>query len=58
MAVLVGESLVRHGRLELPDLFDRFRRWAAADPKDIGLQTEAVLTSGDPWDLAASCTSR
>jgi ADP-ribosylglycohydrolase len=54
MAVLVGESLVRHGRLELPDLFDRFRRWAAADPKDIGLQTEAVLTSGDPWDLAAS----
>ncbi|WRZ92573.1 ADP-ribosylglycohydrolase family protein [Streptomyces sp. NBC_01007] len=54
MAVLVGESLIRHGRLELPDLFDRFRRWAAADPKDIGLQTEAVLTSGDPWDSAAA----
>ncbi|MGW3916323.1 ADP-ribosylglycohydrolase family protein [Streptomyces sp. NPDC005070] len=54
MAVLVGESLLRHGRLELPDVFDRFRRWAAADPKDIGLQTEAVLTSGDPWDLAAA----
>ncbi|MFF3405659.1 ADP-ribosylglycohydrolase family protein [Streptomyces sp. NPDC002742] len=54
MTVLVGESLIRHGRLELPDMFDRFRRWAAADPKDIGLQTEAVLTSGDPWDMAAA----
>ncbi|MFD5820583.1 ADP-ribosylglycohydrolase family protein [Streptomyces sp. NPDC127038] len=54
MAVLVGESLIAHGGLELPDLFDQFRRWAAADPKDIGLQTEAVLTSGDPWDLAAA----
>lgn len=54
MAVLVGESLVRHGRLELPDVFEEFRRWAAAEPKDIGLQTEAVLTSGDPWDLASA----
>ncbi|MFC3577940.1 ADP-ribosylglycohydrolase family protein [Streptomyces yaanensis] len=54
MAVLVGESLLECGALELPDVFDRFRRWAAADPKDIGLQTEAVLTGGDPWDLAAA----
>ncbi|MDN3028700.1 ADP-ribosylglycohydrolase family protein [Streptomyces sp. S.PB5] len=54
MAVLVAESLLEHGGLELPDVFDRFRRWAAADPKDIGLQTEAVLSSGDPWDLAAA----
>ncbi|GAA1566848.1 MULTISPECIES: ADP-ribosylglycohydrolase family protein [Streptomyces] len=54
MAVLVGESLLDHGGLELPDVFDRFRRWAAAGPKDIGLQTEQVLTSGDPWDLAAA----
>ncbi|MGW1746860.1 ADP-ribosylglycohydrolase family protein [Streptomyces sp. NPDC002092] len=53
MAVLVAESLLEQGGLELPDIFARFRRWAAADPKDIGLQTEAVLTSGDPWDLAA-----
>ncbi|MFD3485396.1 ADP-ribosylglycohydrolase family protein [Streptomyces sp. NPDC058665] len=53
MAVLIGESLLERGGLELPDIFDRFRRWAAADPKDIGLQTEQVLTSGDPWDLAA-----
>ncbi|MCY0929586.1 ADP-ribosylglycohydrolase family protein [Streptomyces sp. H27-H1] len=54
MAVLVGESLLERGGLELPDVFDRFRRWAAADPKDIGLQTEDVLTNGEPWDLAAA----
>ncbi|MFD7603213.1 ADP-ribosylglycohydrolase family protein [Streptomyces mirabilis] len=54
MAVLVGESLTDHDALELPDIFGRFRRWAAADPKDIGLQTEAVLTGEDPWDLAAA----
>ncbi|WP_030224909.1 ADP-ribosylglycohydrolase family protein [Streptomyces sp. NRRL WC-3626] len=54
MAVLVAESLLEHDGLDLPDVFDRFRRWAAADPKDIGLQTEAVLTGGDPWDLAAA----
>ncbi|MCI3276339.1 ADP-ribosylglycohydrolase family protein [Streptomyces cylindrosporus] len=54
MAVLVGESLLAHGGLEPADVFARFRRWAAAEPKDIGLQTEAVLTSGDPWDLAAA----
>ncbi|WP_393082339.1 ADP-ribosylglycohydrolase family protein [Streptomyces sp. LN704] len=53
MAVLVGESLLDRGGLELPDVFRRFQRWAAAEPKDIGLQTEAVLGSGDPWDLAA-----
>ncbi|MFD9497166.1 ADP-ribosylglycohydrolase family protein [Streptomyces sp. NPDC060005] len=54
MAVVLGESLVRHGGLELPDVFDGFRQWAAVEPKDIGLQTEAVLTSGDPWDLASA----
>ncbi|MFG2134456.1 ADP-ribosylglycohydrolase family protein [Streptomyces sp. NPDC048751] len=54
MAVLVGESLLACDGLVPPDVFRRFRRWAAADPKDIGLQTEAVLGSGDPWDMAAS----
>ncbi|CAL9555562.1 ADP-ribosylarginine hydrolase Tri1 [Streptomyces sp. enrichment culture] len=54
MAVLVGESLVECGGLDLPDVFRRFQRWAAAEPKDIGLQTEAVLGSGDPWDTAAA----
>ncbi|MEU1304145.1 ADP-ribosylglycohydrolase family protein [Streptomyces shenzhenensis] len=28
--------------------------WAAGEPKDIGLQTEDVLTNGMPWDLAAA----
>ncbi|MEW2582044.1 ADP-ribosylglycohydrolase family protein [Streptomyces virginiae] len=54
MAVLVAESLLERGGLELPDVFGRFQRWAAGQPKDIGLQTEAVLTSGDSWDLAAA----
>lgn len=54
MAVLVGESLLERGGLDLPDLFARFRRWAAAEPKDIGLQTEDVLTGGLPWDRAAA----
>ncbi|MFD9101718.1 ADP-ribosylglycohydrolase family protein [Streptomyces virginiae] len=54
MAVLVAESLLERGGLELPDVFGRFQRWAAGQPKDIGLQTEAVLTGGQPWDLAAA----
>ncbi|MET9603556.1 ADP-ribosylglycohydrolase family protein [Streptomyces sp. NPDC006512] len=54
MAVLVGESLLERGGLELPDVFGRFQRWAAGHPKDIGLQTEDVLTGGQPWDLAAA----
>jgi ADP-ribosylglycohydrolase len=54
MAVLVGESLLEHRGLEPADAFRRFQRWAAAGPKDIGLQTEAVLSSGDPWDTAAA----
>ncbi|MBP2402022.1 ADP-ribosylglycohydrolase family protein [Streptomyces syringium] len=54
MAVLVGESLVERGGLDLPDIFGRFQRWAAGSPKDIGLQTEDVLTNGQPWDRAAA----
>ncbi|WP_329366551.1 ADP-ribosylglycohydrolase family protein [Streptomyces sp. NBC_00669] len=58
MAVHVGESLVERGGLELQDVFARFRRWAAAEPKDIGLQTEDVLTNGLPWDQAAEAHFR
>ncbi|WP_369208588.1 ADP-ribosylglycohydrolase family protein [Streptomyces sp. PU-14G] len=54
MAVLVAESLLDCGGLDPADLFARFQRWAAADPKDIGLQTEDVLTCGLPWDTAAA----
>ncbi|MFJ9737179.1 ADP-ribosylglycohydrolase family protein [Streptomyces sp. NPDC101166] len=54
MAVLVAESLLERGGLDLPDIFARFQRWATSDPKDIGLQTEDVLTNGMSWDLAAA----
>jgi ADP-ribosylglycohydrolase len=54
MAVMVAESLLEQKGLDLPDIFGRFQRWAASEPKDIGLQTEDVLTNGMPWDLAAA----
>ncbi|GAA1222564.1 hypothetical protein GCM10009665_11000 [Kitasatospora nipponensis] len=55
MAVLVADSLLARDGLDLPDVFARFRRWAASEPKDIGLQTEDVLTNGmaRPLDGAA-----
>ncbi|MFC4034454.1 ADP-ribosylglycohydrolase family protein [Streptomyces polygonati] len=58
MAVCVAESLLERGGLDLPDVFARFQRWAAADPKDVGLQTEDVLTNGLPWDRAAEAHLR
>ncbi|MEV0144957.1 MULTISPECIES: ADP-ribosylglycohydrolase family protein [unclassified Nonomuraea] len=58
MAVHVAESLLEHGGLDLPDIFARFQRWAADEPKDIGLQTEDVLTRGLPWDQAAAAHYR
>src|SRR5260370_40561129 len=54
MAVLVAESLLQRGGLDLPDIFARFQQWGAAEPKDIGLQTEDVLTNGMPWDQASA----
>ncbi|MER5480148.1 ADP-ribosylglycohydrolase family protein [Streptomyces sp. NPDC002734] len=54
MAVLIGESLLERAGLDLPDVFARFQRWARGGPKDIGLQTEDVLTNGLPWDQAAA----
>lgn len=54
MAVLVAESLLERGGPDLPDIFARFQRWAASGPKDVGLQTEDVLTNGMPWDKAAA----
>lgn len=54
MAVHVADSLLEHGALQPSDVFRRFQSWAAAEPKDIGLQTEAVLTAGLPWDRAAA----
>jgi ADP-ribosyl-[dinitrogen reductase] hydrolase len=54
MALLVAGSLADRGGLDEADLFDRFRRWAGANPPDIGNQTRAVLGSGRPWDVAAA----
>jgi hypothetical protein len=54
VAVLVAESLLERSGRDLPDIFARFQRWAASEPKDIGLQTEDVLTNGMPWGLAAA----
>src|SRR3954471_5743540 len=54
MALLVASSLVDRGGLDEADLFDRFCVWAEADPKDVGIQTRAVLGSGQPWDVAAT----
>ena len=54
MALLVASSLVDRGGLDEADLFERFRTWAEADPKDVGIQTRAVLGSGQPWDVAAT----
>ncbi|MGW7001678.1 ADP-ribosylglycohydrolase family protein [Streptomyces sp. NPDC054933] len=54
MAVLVADSLLERGGFDPSDVFARFQRWAAAESKDVGLQTEEVLTSGEPWDLAAA----
>lgn len=48
MAVLVADSLLERGGLDLPDMFARFRHWAASEPKDIGLLTEEVLTEDAP----------
>src|SRR5262249_15730598 len=54
MALLAAESLLDRDGLDLPDMFERFKNWAATGPKDIGLQTKAVLTDAAPWDLAAA----
>lgn len=54
MALLVALSLIEHDGLDEPDLFDRFRRWLAAGPRDVGNQTRAVLGAGQPWADAAA----
>jgi ADP-ribosyl-[dinitrogen reductase] hydrolase len=54
MALLTAQSLLERGGLDEADLFDRFRRWAQAEPPDIGSQTRVVLGSDRPWDVAAT----
>lgn len=54
MALLVALSLLARDGLDEPDLFSRFQAWVAAGPKDVGIQTGAVLAAGLPWDEAAA----
>ncbi len=53
MALLVADSLLAHSGFDPADMFERFRTWAAAPLKDIGISTSSVLRGGLPWDLAA-----
>lgn len=53
MALHLAASLLTLGRLDPPDVWQRFSAWAATDPADIGLTTSAVLRSGRPWQHAA-----
>jgi ADP-ribosyl-[dinitrogen reductase] hydrolase len=54
MALLVAESLIDRDGLDEEDMFARFVAWAEARPKDVGIQTSAVLGSGLPWQEAAA----
>jgi len=54
LALLIASSLVERGGLDEADVFERFRTWAAAGPRDVGNQTRAVLTSGRAFDVAAA----
>src|SRR4051794_27660671 len=54
MALMVAESLLDRGGLDEADIFQRFRAWVQEGPADVGIQTRQVLTSGQPWDVAAT----
>ncbi len=58
MGLMVAQSLRDQGQLARGDVFDRFRVWADAGPKDIGTSTRGVLTSGLPWEQAAAARYR
>ena len=54
MALLIAGSLLDHDGLDVGDIFRRFRAWLAAGPKDVGISTREVLSSGRSWDRAAA----
>jgi ADP-ribosyl-[dinitrogen reductase] hydrolase len=54
MALHTAASLLEHDVLDEADLFSRYQAWVKADPADVGIQTRWVLTSGLPWQTAAS----
>jgi ADP-ribosyl-[dinitrogen reductase] hydrolase len=54
MGLLVAQSLLESNGLDEADLFARFQAWVDGLPKDVGIQTRSVLTSGQAWDEAAA----
>jgi ADP-ribosyl-[dinitrogen reductase] hydrolase len=52
-ALIVAASLLDNDGIEEADLFDRLRAWLHAGPKDVGIQTRAVLDSQAHWRDAA-----
>ena len=58
MSLLVAESLLACGGLDEADLYRRFQAWLAGAPKDIGVQTRAVLSSPLGWDESAATRRR
>jgi ADP-ribosyl-[dinitrogen reductase] hydrolase len=52
-ALIVASSLLYNDDLAEADMYDRFRAWLHAGPKDVGVQTRAVLESGSGWRDAA-----
>jgi ADP-ribosyl-[dinitrogen reductase] hydrolase len=53
MLLLVAESLLACGGLDEAELYGRFQAWLAGGPKDVGVQTRAVLSSPLGWAQSA-----
>jgi ADP-ribosyl-[dinitrogen reductase] hydrolase len=53
MSLLVAESLLARRGLDEADLYERFQAWLAGGPKDVGIQTRAVLSSPLGWQESA-----
>lgn len=61
MALEVARSLCAHPEADITDLVDRFLKWQASDPKDIGNTTRDALdrlAAGVPWDEAGKETHK
>ncbi len=52
-ALISALSLLDNDGMDEQDLFDRFQSWLRAGPKDVGIQTGAVLSSIAGWQHAA-----
>lgn len=57
-AVLVADSLPERDQLDVPDIFDRFQRWTAAEPKDIGCGPKTPSPTACPGTSPPRSTSR